>query len=312
MTTLLTFRDDIKAFYSRYDYILTPIFKFIAAFIIFRSINQRFGYWSAFDNVLIMLILSAVCAMLPSQVITGISGVVIIIQSLKVSLDVGLLCAALVIIFYSAYMRFVPKTGIIVFLVPLCCAFHLTYALPILLGFLVGPTAIIPVSFGFILYYYENCLSELTKVLAGATSEDDTVSGFQYVIAALLDNKEILLFAGVCALVILITYCIYRQSVEHSWLISFISGGFLNIALFLVGNVLLLVDVDIISVVTGSIVGILFACFIQFCKGVVDYQKTELLQFEDTDYYYYVKAIPKLSISGINKNVKHINSKINE
>ncbi len=312
MTTLLTFRDNVKAFYSRYDYILTPVIKFVAAFIIFRSINQQFGYWSAFDNALIMLVLAVVCAMLPSQVITGISGVVIIIQSLKVSLDVGLLCAALVIIFYSAYMRFVPKTGIIVFLVPLCYAFHLTFAFPILLGFLVGPTAIIPACFGLLLYCYENCLSELTKVLAAATSEDDTVSGFQYVIAELLDNKELLVFEVVCTLVILITYCVYRLSVEHSWIISFIVGGFLNIALFLVCNVLLMVDIDIVSVVSGSIVGILFACFIQFCKGVVDYQKTELLQFEDTEYYYYVKAIPKLSISGISKNVKHINSKTKE
>ena len=50
---------------------------------------------------------------------------------------------------------------------------------------------------------------------------------------------------------------------------------------------------------------------IQFIKGVVDYQRTEILQFEDDNYYYYVKAVPKLSITVKNENVKHINSKSN-
>ena len=78
--------------------------------------------------------------------------------------------------------------------------------------------------------------------------------------------------------------------------------------MFLVGNVLVLVDVDIVPVVTGSIIGILLSFVIQFFKGVVDYQRTEFLQFEDNEYYYYVKAVPKLYVSESNKNVKKINS----
>ena len=40
-----------------------------------------------------------------------------------------------------------------------------------------------------------------------------------------------------------------------------------------------------------------------------DYQQTEHLQFEDDEYYYYVKAVPKMTVSEVNKSVKHINSK---
>ncbi len=309
MTTLLTFRDGIKEFYSRYDFILTPVFKFILSIIIFNSLNSRFGYWNILDNKMLIFLLSVVCAFLPIQVLAGISGVLIALQSFKVSLDVGLLAVAVIIIFYCSYMRFVPKTGIIALIVPICHTLHLTYALPILLGFLVGPAAIIPTAFGFILYYYEDCLSELVKVFASATEGDEDVQGFNYVINALIDNKEMLLVIAVSALVIVITFLLYRLPVEHSWIISFIAGGFLNVVLFLAGNVMVLVDVDIISVISGSIIGIVLAFFIQFCKGIVDYQRTEILQFEDDEYYYYVKAIPKLSVSGTNKNVKHINSK---
>ena len=38
----------------------------------------------------------------------------------------------------------------------------------------------------------------------------------------------------------------------------------------------------------------------------VDYSRTENVQFEDDEYYYYVKAIPKIGVSVPDKKVKHI------
>ena len=41
----------------------------------------------------------------------------------------------------------------------------------------------------------------------------------------------------------------------------------------------------------------------------VDYSRTETLQFEDDEYYYYVKAVPKAVVSGTNKQVKRFSGK---
>ena len=38
----------------------------------------------------------------------------------------------------------------------------------------------------------------------------------------------------------------------------------------------------------------------------VDYRRTEYVQFEDDEYYYYVKAVPKVGVSVPEKQVKHI------
>lgn len=309
MTTLLTFRDNVKAFYSRYDYIITPILKGILALIIFFSLNNyQFGYMPLLSKGLVLFLLAAVCAFLPTEIVVGISGIMIVLQSMNVSLDVAIASLAFALIFYSGYMRFVPKTGIIVLLVPVCYICHLMYALPIILGFLVGPIAIIPTAFGVILYYYEGALKELANVLATAT-EDDKALGFQYILSGLMNNKYMILTIVIFAVVILVTYVIYRASFAYAWIVSFAVGGFLNILLFLIGSVTMKVEVQIAHVFIGSVVGILLAVAIQFCKGVVDYHGTELLQFEDNDYYYYVKAVPKMSVSEMNINVKHINSK---
>ena len=47
---------------------------------------------------------------------------------------------------------------------------------------------------------------------------------------------------------------------------------------------------------------------IQFFAFNVDYSRTELVQFEDDEYYYYVKAVPKISLATPEKSVKKINT----
>lgn len=312
MTTLWTFRDGAKTIYSRYDYVFTPILKLILALLIFMNINGRTGYMTVLNQFFTIFLLSIVCAFLPIEFLAGISFLVLLAHSFKVSLDACLVGMALVLIFYCGYMRFVPKTGVLVFLVPLFQMLHLTYGIPVLFGFLFGPAAMIPVAFGLIVSSYETELAELLNVLAAASEDDEAVQGYQYILNELISNKEMMLTMLVFAVVILITYLVYRLSFEYSWIVSFFVGGILNIVLFLLGGVMFSVEVDIIPVLLGSVVSILLAVVIQFFKGVLDYQRTELLQFEDDDYYYYVKAIPKLSIAEKKENIKRINSKTNK
>ncbi|MDO5155131.1 MAG: hypothetical protein Q4D51_04120 [Eubacteriales bacterium] len=310
MTSLLTIRDNLKAFCSRYDFILTPIAKFILAMIIFTSTNQRFGNVAVLDNRMLMIMLSAICAVIPVEFTAAIASIMLILQTAKVSLDAGLLTVGFVVIFYCAYMRFFPKTGVVIFLVPIFYACHITYALPIVLAFLIGPSVVVPVIFGVFLYQYEICIGELVGVMAAATGEDDAVVGYQYIISGMIDNKEMMLTFVVFACVILITYAIYRLSFTNSWIVAFCVGGFMNVVLFLFGSVTMMLEVQILPILLGTVVGIVVAVIMQFIKGIVDYQKTDYLQFEDDEYYYYVKAIPKLSVAGRKKNVKHINSKM--
>ena len=313
MTTLLTFRDSVKAFCSRYDYIITPILKFILALVLFCNINDQIGYMPILQNKVVVALLSGICAFLPLEIMAGIGGVMIILNSAKVSLDATLVGLALMLIFYFGYARFSPKTGIIALLVPLCYRLHIIYALPIILGFSIGPAAIIPAVFGVILYYYGISMGELMNLLsasaAAAAEEEEAVQGYQYIMTSLVDNHLMLLIFVVFACVILVTYGIYRASFSNSWIVAFLVGGFLNVVLFLVGGVTSSVEVEIAPIFVGSLVGIVLAVVCQFGKGIVDYQRTELLQFEDDEYYYYVKAIPKLSVAESNKNVKRINSK---
>ena len=45
---------------------------------------------------------------------------------------------------------------------------------------------------------------------------------------------------------------------------------------------------------------------LEFFVFNVDYSRTEHVQFEDDEYYYYVKAVPKNTVTAPQKRVKTI------
>ena len=124
----------------------------------------------------------------------------------------------------------------------------------------------------------------------------------------MIDNKDLLLTIVVFAVVLIITHVIYRLSVEYSWYAAIIVGGLFEIILFLVGNVVLNASISIGEILLGSICAVIIAVVAQFFKTVVDYSRVENTQFEDEEYYYYVKAVPKIVMTKQQKNVKKINT----
>ena len=65
---------------------------------------------------------------------------------------------------------------------------------------------------------------------------------------------------------------------------------------------------DDIGVIIGSVISFALAYLLQTLVFSVDYSRTENTQFEDDEYYYYVKAVPKINVTAPEMNVKRINA----
>ena len=53
----------------------------------------------------------------------------------------------------------------------------------------------------------------------------------------------------------------------------------------------------------GNVVAILLGLVIEFLFMDLDYKRTERVQFEDDDYYYFVKAVPKKMVESLDKEI---------
>lgn len=308
MTTLINIRDSVKDFLIKYEKIAIPVLKFVGMFLVLMSYTNIMGYSTQMNNPAVKFILSLICAFLPMQIMVLVAGLVGLLHMYAVGIDIAAVYLVMFILMYLLYVRFAPKHGWIIMILPLLYMLKLHYMIPIVISIFVGPVGIVPMIFGVIFYYFTVHVNELVALLATA-SEENSIQGFSYVINAMLSDKAMLLTILVFVLVIAVTYIIYRQSFEYSWLIAIGTGTILGIILFLVGGIVLEADVNVLVIFLGSIGGAVIALIAQFFKGVLDYSRTETVQFEDDEYYYYVKAVPKVKVSEQNVKVQKISSK---
>ena len=123
----------------------------------------------------------------------------------------------------------------------------------------------------------------------------------------ILVNRE--MWCNIIAFVIclLLVYSVRRMSIDYSWEIAIIAGVLGNINAIAYGYIIMDIQLSYISLIVGSIMAVLVAFVVKFFVFAVDYTRTERLQFEDDEYYYYVKAVPKSSVAIPEKTVKRIN-----
>ena len=302
MAGLIAVRDSIRDFLRKYDEVITPVIRFIFALVIFSCVNSLFGYSEFLDRGVIVFLLSVISALVSTPVVVFLAGVVIAVHCFSVSIDVGVLALLLFLIMYCSYMRMFQNTGYVLALVPVLYMLKLPFAAPVLVAIFAGFSGAVPAAFGVVLYYFAQYVKEAQATLTAGTEKD--FQGYAYIVNNIVKDKNMLLAIIAFAIVILVTAFIYRLRFDYAWYVAIGVGSVFTILVFMVCGMFVGVNANAGSLVLGSLLGGVVSVIVQMCKSVVDYSRKEVVQFEDDDYYYYVKAIPKLGSQ--KKTVKNI------
>lgn len=302
MAGLIAVRDSIRDFLRKYDEVITPVIRFIFALVIFSCVNSLFGYSEFLDRGVIVFLLSVISALVSTPVVVFVAGVVIAVHCFSVSIDVGVLALLLFLIMYCSYMRMFQNTGYVLALVPVLYMLKLPFAAPVLVAIFAGFSGAVPAAFGVVLYYFAQYVKEAQATLTAGTEKD--FQGYAYIVNNIVKDKNMLLAIIAFAIVILVTAFIYRLRFDYAWYVAIGVGSVFTILVFMVCGMFVGVNANAGSLVLGSLLGGVVSVIVQMCKSVVDYSRKEVVQFEDDDYYYYVKAIPKLGSQ--KKTVKNI------
>lgn len=124
----------------------------------------------------------------------------------------------------------------------------------------------------------------------------------------LIKNKELFVMIAAFVITIAVVYMIRRMAVDYSWSIAMVAGAIINIVVILVGDLIYDTNVSLLGAFFASILALVIAKVVEFMYFCVDYSRTENVQFEDDEYYYYVKAVPKMNVAVQSRTVKKINS----
>lgn len=306
MTLLLEYREKIKRFYRLNSVVILPVLKFLVAFFALNGVNTLMGYMPKLDNIAIVLIASLACSFLPAGCLTLLCAAFSLAHIYSLSWEAAVVGLCIYLVLFLMLLRFSPKNSYVVVLTPLLFALKMPYLVPIVVGLLGSPVSAVSVACGVIVYYFLTMIVGCAPTLR--TMEDDLADKLRYLIENIVGNKAVLVIAGSFAVTVVVVYLIRRMSVEHAWTIAMVAGAMVNLVLLLIGDLIYDIKVSMGGAILGSIVAILIAKIIEFFRFCVDYSRTERVQFEDDDYYYYVKAVPKMSMAASTKTVKRINA----
>ena len=305
MTKILELRDQMIRFYSRYESYLFPVVKFAVAVSLFSVINKNIGFMDKISTLPVALILSLVCALLPVNATIWLVAIVVLVDMYAVSIEAAAVTLILFAAVFFLYFRFAPKDGIAAVLTPVCFQLRIPYIMPVACSLLKSAYSVIAVVCGTVLYYFLNGIKQNAPALMRTSDDVTAASRMDICVSQLFSNREMYLVIAVFVVTALVVYLVRRMDVDHAWTLAIVSGMLIEIAGLFVGYLVLGMTEQILWLLVGGVISFAIAFLLQFLFMDLDYGRTERVQFEDDEYYYYVKAIPKKMVAVREVTVKH-------
>ena len=305
MVQLLTAREWLKNIYSRYENFCRPALKFLLALISMMMINSKLGYSQALKSGAVTLIIALMCSFLPLNFIVTVSALIVLLQLYALSLESVIIAGVIMLIMMLLYFRFAAKDTVLIMLTPLSFILGVPYVIPLCAGLVAAPSSVVSTGCGVVIYYMLKVISVNRQTLLNM-EEETLLEKLRFLADAILDNREMVVCAAAFGITIIVVYVIRRLSVDHAWTVAIITGVLVDVMVILMGDLRFETRINVGSLVFGSILALVVAEILQFFIFNVDYSRTEKVQFEDDEYYYYVKAVPKNTVSLSDPKVKKI------
>lgn len=308
MDKLFEIKGQLSAFYTKYSRYINRVLRFIVALLTFTFINNNIGFSSMIANPVVTIAVAVICTFLPMVMTMLYAIAAILIHLYSVSLGMAIVSAALFLIVYAAYLRFVPGKSMVVLVTLITYMIKAPVLAPIAFGLLGGPTYIIAMAIGTVFYFTIDYVKSYATLI-GTVAETGIMEQITAYAQQMFSNKAMWIAVVSFGLVLLIVYYIRRLEVDHAWKVAIIAGALSNIIIMALANVMIDIPVSYGELIMGSVIAVFIALVIEFFMFAVNYARTEYLQFEDDEYCYYVKAVPKMKVAIPEKTVKRINER---
>lgn len=307
MTALLELRENLKKIYSRNEAFILPVIKFLLSVIVLSIINGKMGYMTKLDNMAIVLIVSLLCSFLTTGFMAFFAMMFAVLHMYALSIETAAVGLVVFLLLYLLFLRFTAKEALVVVLTPVLCMLKLPYVMPVAMGLIGTPASCVSVGCGVVVYYLLQTVITNAPTINSMGAEEATAK-LRLLIDGMLGNKAMLVMIAAFAITVIVVYLIRRMSVDHSWTIAMVAGVMIEVMILLVGDLMYDTNLSIVSALLGAVVTLIACKIIEFFRFCLDYSRTEKVQFEDDEYYYYVKAVPKMTVAAPTNTVKKINT----
>lgn len=305
MEKMLLIRENLQALYGRYSMVIKPLGRFLAMLGTLLVMTESIGF-GQFDNVVILLAVSLIGAWLPTGLDILLVAVVALLNLSSLSLEVMMTVAALMVVMFCINYAVRPEMNILLLLLPLCHFLRIPYAAVLIVGMTGTVLEILPITAGTLFYYMFTYIGKNANAYS-SSGNLDPLQKFTQLMSGLMNYKEMWLMCITLGVVLVVARAISKLSLDYAKQIAPGAGLAAGLLVALIGIFSMDIRMSMVALLLGMAGSALIAYAAQFILLPLNYLQTEYVQFEDDDYYYYVKAVPKMAISRPDVQVKKLN-----
>ena len=305
MVRLISLRESIRSFYRRYGVTLRPVLKALLTFFVLFFLSKIFAYQSVANHIYVFVVAAAMQAFLPLSFLYIAGSILIAANLFTVSPEIMLVFLAVALICRLIVVYDEPSYCILVMLIPVLFYLKLEFFVPVLVGMICGIGGIVPVTGGILVYYIGVCTRDVSALLDSA-ADGAAGAGLQRMIQLFSEDRQLFTMLVVFNLVVFLSAVLYRIFHERAWQFAAVIGNVVLAFLLLSARLLFELDYSIYRVFLECILAFFLAAGYQLFKGIGDLGRIEKVTFEDDEYIYYVKAVPKIQLSLTERSVTRI------
>lgn len=312
MSRFIKFRTRVEDFYIANRRVVGYILRALILFVCFFTLSRYIGFNPLLSKLWLLLIISPVFAFVPIRFLMIAVVAYTVAQVFGLSYGVGVVTGMILILMYLLYFRFAAQYGYLLMLLPILY-FIKAPLIAVLALAVTGPAiSVVTVLFGTAFYYLIHYIDVHAVVFSGMSGVEEFEKG-EMLLQGLFTGTEFLMMMAVMFVVFMIVHFVKRANFPHSYELAIALGTGVFIVLSL-GGELILSEITssklFIYGLGGLLSGILALLLVSIIKPL-DYSRTETVEFEDEEYNYYVKAVPKVAFKTETVSVKRINKRKN-
>ncbi len=306
MNIILRVRGFISRFIKRFNLPIITLLKFGAYFLLFHYVAGIDGFAEGLriNSLPVQVILAVLSTLLPNRCGVFLAIVLMLANMWQLTV-VGTGVAAVLFLFvYIMTSRMFPDQVYLLALVPLCLHYKLYIVLPVVAGMYIGVIALIPMIFGVIMAILLGLLPDFMTLTM--PEKIDAVPQmlsniFKYTFNQVLHNDMLIFLMILFTVVVVLIYLLRKIEINFGNYIALLAGVALGVICLLMGKISFDIPDTGSSILGHAVITFLILAFFEFMRTALNYEYAQYLSFEDDEYEYHVRVIPKIDLAGRKK-----------
>ncbi len=290
-TTIDGLRRKLEILYARYDIYLLPALKFLLALSVYLGINRFLGYMRPLDNIFVVLVLALISAVLPLNGVVLLSFLLCTAHCFGLGLEVGAFAAVLFLLMALLYFRFVPGDALALVLTPAAFFLRMPCAVPLAMGLIRGPVSAVSAILGTAAWKF----LDIVRTNAAVAYEEDAngLAVLSRMGSGLFRDGQTWILMLAAAAAVLTVVFVRKLGAAYGEIIAVAAGCGVYLILVLGGGAFVGMPMPVPVLIAGTAGAGVIVWLMSVFVYSPDYEGSTRLQFEDDEFYYYVKAVPK-------------------